>query len=417
MNNTYEFVVIGGGTGGIMSASQIIVKKISNDVAVIDPSDTHFYQPAWTLVGAGTYNYEATKKPMKDLIPKGVTWVKDFVATINPQNNEVVTSSGEIITYKFLIVSPGVTNDFDKVPGLKDALEDENSGVSSVYTDPKKTWRDIQQFKGGVALFTQPNTPIKCGGAPQKIMYLAESAFNKRGVREKSDVIFASPGGVIFGIPQIKETLMKVVNRKGIHLRFGHQLESIDYKNKIAWYKLVDNQGEHGTLNAKIIKENGRIGIPYDLLHTAPPATAPQFLKDAGLCNDEGWLNVDKFTLQHKGFKNIFGIGDAAALPTAKTGAAIRKQVPVMLQNILAIKTGKNELPSKYDGYSSCPLVTDYGKMVLAEFDYDGNFTPDPKLKWMFVFDSSKESWILWLLKKFGLPYLYWNKMMKGKEV
>jgi sulfide:quinone oxidoreductase len=417
MNNTYEFVVIGGGTGGIMSASQIIVKKISNDVAVIDPSDTHFYQPAWTLVGAGTYNYEATKKPMKDLIPKGVTWVKDFVATINPQNNEVVTSSGEIITYKFLIVSPGVTNDFDKVPGLKDALEDENSGVSSVYTDPKKTWRDIQQFKGGVALFTQPNTPIKCGGAPQKIMYLAESAFNKRGVREKSDVIFASPGGVIFGIPQIKETLMKVVNRKGIHLRFGHQLESIDYKNKIAWYKLGDNQGEHGTLNAKIIKENGRIGIPYDLLHTAPPATAPQFLKDAGLCNDEGWLNVDKFTLQHKGFKNIFGIGDAAALPTAKTGAAIRKQVPVMLQNILAIKTGKNELPSKYDGYSSCPLVTDYGKMVLAEFDYDGNFTPDPKLKWMFVFDSSKESWILWLLKKFGLPYIYWNKMMKGKEV
>lgn len=417
MNNTYEFVVIGGGTGGIMSASQIIAKKISNDVAVIDPSDTHFYQPAWTLVGAGTYNYEATKKPMKDLIPKGVTWVKDVVATINPQNNEVVTSSGEIITYKFLIVSPGVTNDFDKVPGLKEALEDENSGVSSVYTDPKKTWRDIQQFKGGVALFTQPNTPIKCGGAPQKIMYLAESAFNKRGVREKSDVIFASPGGVIFGIPQIKETLMKVVNRKGIHLRFGHQLESIDYKNKIAWYKLGDNQGEHGTLNAKIIKENGRIGIPYDLLHTAPPATAPQFLKDAGLCNDEGWLNVDKFTLQHKGFKNIFGIGDAAALPTAKTGAAIRKQVPVMLQNILAIKTGKNELPSKYDGYSSCPLVTDYGKMVLAEFDYDGNFTPDPKLKWMFVFDSSKESWILWLLKKFGLPYLYWNKMMKGKEV
>lgn len=417
MNNTYEFVVIGGGTGGIMSASQIIAKKISNDVAVIDPSDTHFYQPAWTLVGAGTYNYEATKKPMKDLIPKGVTWVKDVVARINPQNNEVVTSSGEIKTYKFLIVSPGVTNDFDKVPGLKEALEDENSGVSSVYTDPKKTWRDIQQFKGGVALFTQPNTPIKCGGAPQKIMYLAESAFNKRGVREKSDVIFASPGGVIFGIPKIKETLMKVVNRKGIHLRFGHQLESIDYKNKIAWYKLGDNQGEHGTLNAKIIKENGRIGIPYDLLHTAPPATAPQFLKDAGLCNDEGWLNVDKFTLQHKGFKNIFGIGDAAALPTAKTGAAIRKQVPVMLQNILAIKTGKNKLSSKYDGYSSCPLVTDYGKMVLAEFDYDGNFTPDPKLKWMFVFDSSKESWILWLLKKFGLPYLYWNKMMKGKEV
>lgn len=417
MKTNYEYIIIGGGTGGIMTAAQLLKKNITKDVAVIEPSETHYYQPAWTLVGAGAFNYEQTKKPMKDLIPSGADWIKDFVDKVEPAENTIVLRSGERLTYGVLIASPGIVYDYGQVPGLKEALEDPSSGVSSIYVDPKKTWSDLQQFKGGVALFTQPNTPIKCGGAPQKIMYLADSAFRKQGVRAASDVVFATPGGVIFGVKPIKETLMKVVNRKDINLRFGHQFVAIDAAKKVAWYKLGDNKGKHGTAAVKTIEEDGKIGIPYTILHTAPPSKAPAFLAESGLCNDSGWMNVDQYTLQHKEYPNIFGIGDAAALPTAKTGAAIRKQVPIVIKNIQAYKKGLIELPEKYNGYSSCPLITDYGKMVLAEFDYDSNFTPDPKLKWLFVFDSSKESWILWLLKKFGLPYLYWKKMMKGEEV
>jgi sulfide:quinone oxidoreductase len=275
----------------------------------------------------------------------------------------------------------------------------------------------LKNFKGGIALFTQPTTPIKCGGAPQKIMYLAESYFRKSGVRRKTDVVFATNGGVIFGVKPVAETLMKVIDRKDINLRFGHNLKKIDAEKQIAWYALGDNKSEYNHKGIKVEKDGDLVGIHYDMLHTAPPSVAPKFIQDSPLVNEAKWLDVDHHTLQHNKYSNIFGLGDVAALPTAKTGAAIRKQVPIIVDNITLLMN-QNKLGTKsYNGYSSCPLVTDYGKMVLAEFDYDSNFTPDPQLKKMLISDSSKEHWRLWMLKKHMLPYLYWNKMMKGKDV
>ena len=417
MKTHYKVIVVGGGTGGLMLTTQLISKGVATDIAVIEPSDKHYYQPAWTLVGAGTYDFKKTMKPMKSVMPKNVDWFKHRVELLVPDNKEVKLSDGSVLTYDFLVLSPGLEHDYTLVPGLQEAINDPSSNVASIYSDPERVWDNIKNFKGGTALFTQPTTPIKCGGAPQKIMYLAAAAFKKAGIKDKTKVVFATAGGVIFGVKVIKETLMKVVDRKGINLKFGHQLESIDYKNKIAWYKLGNNVGYHNEQGVEIIEEEGRVGIKYDFLHTAPPSVAPKFIVSSGLANAGGWLDVDQYTLQHKKYPTIFGIGDVAALPTAKTAAAIRKQVPVIIDHIKKMKVGITELEQKYNGYSSCPLVTDYGKMVLAEFDYDNNFTPDPKLKWMFVFDSSKESWLLWLLKKFGLPFLYWKKMLKGKDV
>lgn len=417
MKEHYKTLVIGGGTGGIMIASQLLNRGLETSIAIIEPSEFHYYQPVWTLVGAGTYNYEATKRPMSSVMPKAADWIKQKVAKIAPDDNQVILNDNKVVTYDYIIVSPGLTYDYSLVPGLEEALNDPNSGAGSVYTDPQKVWKNINDFNGGVALFTQPTTPIKCGGAPQKIMYLAESAFRKQGKREKTKVVFATNGGVIFGVKPVKETLMKVVDRKNINLKFGHQLVKIDPKEKVAWYKLGDNLSEYNDLGVDTLEKDGMIGIKYDFLHTAPPSVAPQFVKDSGLTNDGGWMDVDQYSLQHKKYKNIFGIGDVAALPTAKTGAAIRKQVPVVIDNLEKLKHGEVSFDMKYNGYSSCPLVTDYGKMVLAEFDYEGNFIPDPKLKWMLIGDSSKEHWRLWLLKKYGLPYLYWNKMMKGKDV
>ena len=417
MKKHYKILIIGGGTGGVMIASQFIAKNLEKDIAIIEPSMYHYYQPAWTLVGAGDYNFEDTKRKMGNVIPKGADWIKQKATKIYPEENAVILDEGKKVTYEYLIVSPGLKQDFSLIPGLKEVMDDPNSGAGSVYTDPDKVWKNIKNFKGGVALFTQPPTPIKCGGAPQKIMYLAEAAFKKQGKREKTKVVFATNGGVIFGIKPIKDTLMKVVDRKCINLKFGHRLAEIDPKKKIAWYSLGDNKGEHNNLGIEILEKEGLVGIKYDFLHSAPPSLAPNFVKEAGLTNADGWMDVDQYTLQHKKHKNIFGIGDVAALPTAKTGAAIRKQVPVVIDNIEKLKKGIEKFDKKYNGYSSCPLITDYGKMVLAEFDYDGNFTPDPMLKWLLIFDSSKEHWRLWMLKKYGLPYLYWNKMMKGKDV
>lgn len=415
MKSHYQIVVIGGGTGGIMAAAQLLKNKVSDSVAIIEPSETHYYQPAWTLVGAGTYNFNKTARPMESVIPKSATWIKDMVTGFLPEKNTITTKSNGNITYDYLVVSPGLTYDYSLVPGLGDAI---NKGeVCSIYTDPKYTWSVIKNFKGGTALFTQPTTPIKCGGAPQKIMYLAESYFKKSGARGKTNVVLATPGSVIFGVKEIAKTLMNVIDRKDINVRYGHQLKKIDGRNKIAWYALTENAKEYNHKEVKTEKDGNLIGIHYDMLHTAPPSVAPEFVRKSKLVNESGWLDVDKYTLQHKSYSNIFGLGDVAGLPTAKTGAAIRKQVPVIVENIKYLIKSNLLGNSAYNGYSSCPLVTDYGKMVLAEFDYNNNFTPDKNLKKMLIMDSSKEHWRLWILKKYGLPYLYWNKMLKGENV
>ncbi|MDA9015500.1 NAD(P)/FAD-dependent oxidoreductase [Flavobacteriaceae bacterium] len=414
MKTHFEIVIIGGGTAGIMTAAQLIRKGVTS-VAIIEPSKTHYYQPAWTLVGAGTYSYKKTAKPMKSVVPKKATWIQDYASKLIPEKNSVETQSSGTLTYDYLVVAPGLVYDFSLVEGLEDAID--KGVVCSNYTDPEHTWQVIQNFKGGTALFTQPTTPIKCGGAPQKIMYLAESHFKKSGVRKNTKVVFATAGTVIFGVKPIAETLMKVVNRKDINLRFGYQLKKIDGKKNIAWYGLADHQAEHNSKDIKTKKDGKLIGIHFDMLHTAPPSVAPKFIQDSPLASEAKWMAVNHQTLQNETHKNVYGLGDVAALPTAKTGAAIRKQVPIVVDNILqSIKTNTIGTMT-YDGYSSCPLVTDYGKMVLAEFDYANNFTPDPKLKRLLIKDSSKEHWRLWMLKKHMLPYLYWNKMLKGKNV
>jgi sulfide:quinone oxidoreductase len=410
----YKILVIGGGTAGIMVASQLRKKDVKS-IAIIEPSETHYYQPAWTLVGAGTYDYKKTARPMESLIPKGVNWIKDFVENVSPNKNEITTKNGNKYSYDYLVVSPGLIYDFSLVEGLEEAFK--MGVVCSNYTDPEETWNQIKHFKGGTALFTQPTTPIKCGGAPQKIMYLAENHFKKTGVKSSTNIVFATSGGVIFGVKEIAKTLMNVVDRKDINLRFGHQLKKIDPKNKIAWYALGDNQSEYNHKDVKMHKEGNLIGIQFDFMHTAPPSVAPKFIQNSELAEEGGWMKVSHTTMQNPDFHNVFGLGDVAALPTAKTGAAIRKQVPIVVDNILKLINENTLGKMEYNGYSSCPLVTDYGKMVLAEFDYKNNFTPDPKLKQMLIKDSSKEHWRLWMLKKYMLPYLYWNKMMKGENV
>lgn len=411
----YEIIIIGGGTGGLMLAAQMQRQGVSSNIALLDPAEYHYYQPAFTLVGAGDYSIEKTKRTMASLIPKGVKWIKDSALEVVGMNNTVKTAINGELTYDYLVLSPGLSYDLSRVEGLEDSLG--KGDVCSNYTDPEYTWKVMQNFKGGTALFTQPTTPIKCGGAPQKAAYLADAYFKKKGIKDRTNVVLAMPGSTIFGIPEIKKTLQAVVDRKELNVKLGHELVKIDGENKIAWYRMNKHQGEMHPNDLKIEKDGELIGIHYDMLHTAPPSTAPVFLQISELVNEGGWLDVDIHTLQHKKYPNIFGIGDAAALPTAKTGASIRKQVPVVIENIKALKANGGLSQKKYNGYSSCPIVTEYGKMVLAEFDYDNHFIPDPKLKLMLISDSSKELWRLWMLKKYGLPFMYWHMMLKGKDI
>ncbi|OYD44184.1 pyridine nucleotide-disulfide oxidoreductase [Sphingobacterium cellulitidis] len=420
MDTHYKIIIIGGGTAGIMTAAQLLKKDRNLEIAIIDPAKKHYYQPAWTLVGAGAYDFDKTVKPMKELIPDGCTWIKQSVTSFLPEQNSIQLDNGEILGYDYLVVACGLVNDLSLIEGLEEAV---NKGVvCSNYIDPNYTWQCIQNFKGGNAIFTQPTTPIKCGGAPQKIMYLACDYFKKNNLSDKANVTFATPGTVIFGVKVIADTLMKVIDRYNINFKPYYAPVKIDSKKKIVTFKntnpkdneCVINQGDSAD-PAKPMEQF--VEMHFDLLHLAPPQTAPKFVKESTLVNEAGWLDVDINSMQHKKFANIFGLGDVAGLPTAKTGAAIRKQAPVVVDNLMKLMEHKTADNKSYEGYSSCPLVTGYGKMVLAEFNYKNEFTPDPKLKQMLVRDSSKEHWRLWLLKKYILPYLYWNKMLKGEDV
>ena len=416
----YQILIIGGGTAGITIAAQLKRKDPKLQLAIIEPSEKHYYQPAWTLVGAGTFDFKETERNEEDYIPKDVDWIKDKATAINPDQNEVTTANSGSFTYDYLIPVPGLIMAPELLPGLPEALD--KGVVCSNYTNPEHTWEVLQNFKGGNAVFTQPTTPIKCGGAPQKIMYLAEEYFRKRGIRDKTNVLFATPGTVIFGVPDFAKTLNKIIHDRDIFFKPFYAPIKIDgEKQEITFKYSKPGESNYTIMEGNVLGEEltgaMEIKVHYDMLHLAPPQTAPKFIQESPISISDGpgkgWVDVDIHSMQHKRFPNIFCIGDVAFLPTAKTGAAIRKQAPVLVKNLIQlIETGKVGSES-YEGYSSCPIVTGYSKMLLAEFKYDNVRDSDPLIS-KFV-DTTKEQYSMWLLKKYGLPFMYWNLMLKGK--
>jgi sulfide:quinone oxidoreductase len=413
----YQVLVIGGGTAGITVAAQLLRKQPDLKLAIIEPSEKHYYQPAWTLVGAGTFNFEDTEREEKDLIPKGATWIKDKAEEIDPDNDLVTIGNGTQIGYDILIVATGVQYNWNVIPGLAEGIG--TRGITSNYDKKytRYTWESLQHFSSGNALFTQPHTPIKCGGAPQKIMYMAEHYLRKQGKRTEANIIFATPGTVIFGTQPFKDALEKIVKERNIFTFFYHKLIEIRLDPQEAVYEVTNaehvpdpNDQANKKLGIRVEDEN-RVIIPFNFLHTAPPQSAPDFVKNSPLSKQEdpyGFVEVDKFSLQHARYPNVFSLGDVAGTPNAKTGAAVRKQAPVLVENLLAFMEHQ-ESGAQYHGYSSCPIVTGYGKMLLAEFDYDNNAAPSLPL------DTSRPRWDMWILKKYILPWFYWNKMLRGK--
>lgn len=420
MDKQCQVLIVGGGTGGIMTAAQLRRKDKHLSITILEPSETHAYQPAWTLVGAGAFNFSKTKRPEVSLIPPGVEWIKDFATTFDPDKNIVNTRQSGSIHYEVLVLATGIQMDVDALPGLREALNTDN--VCSNYLDPEKTFEVLKHFKGGNAVFTQPATPIRCGGAPQKIMYLAEEFFAKSGVRSQTNVIFATPGTVIFGTKDFADELNRILKKKKVHFKPFYKPVHIDaVKKEITFEYIKKDSNVTEELLDKQLGETSNdqhlVTIAYDMLHMAPPQSAPDFIKQSPFAYQDGpnkgWIKVDIKTLQSPDYLNVFALGDSAALPTAKTGAAIRKQAPVLVENVLRVLKQMSISEKTYDGYSSCPIVTGYGKMLLCEFKYDNIRSSDPLLS-RFV-NLAKEQWSMWILKKYGLPWLYWNMMMKGR--
>jgi sulfide:quinone oxidoreductase len=398
---SHDIVIIGAGAGGISVASSLLSRDESLDIAIIDPADVHYYQPGWTMVGGGIFEPQQTAKTMASLIPQGVHWIKAAVSAFEPKDNAVILDGCRVVKYKRLIVTPGLKLNWNGIPGLVETLG--KNGVTSNYRYDLApyTWKLVQEMKSGRALFTQPPMPIKCAGAPQKALYLSADHWNRKGVLNNIDINFYNAGGVLFGVKDYVPALMKYIEKYDAHLHFMHNLTRIDGETKTAWFTKTDADG-----NKETIETN------FDMIHVVPPQTAPDFVRVSPLADDAGWVDVDQNTLRHKSFDNIWALGDVMNAPNAKTAAAARKQAPVVANNVMA-DMGKANGVAHYDGYGSCPLTVENGKIVLAEFGYGGKLLPSFP-GWLI--DGTQPSHLAWLLKEKMLPPIYWKAMLRGKE-
>lgn len=397
----FEVVVVGAGAGGISVAASLKSRKPGLGIAVIDPADIHYYQPGWTMVGGGIFDAQSTAKTMGSLIPQGVHWIKSAVAAFEPDNNAVILDGCRVVKYDRLVVCPGLKLDWDKVEGLEETLG--RNGVTSNYRYDLApyTWELVRQLKDGRALFTQPPMPIKCAGAPQKAMYLSGDAWFRNGALKDIDIQFMNAGGVLFGVKDYVPALEKYVEKYDVTLNFFHNLVAVDGPAKRATFEVKTPDAEPSTVE-----------VEFDMMHVCPPQTAPDFIRVSPLADAAGWVDVDQATLRHKSYDNIWSLGDVMNAPNAKTAAAARKQAPTVADNIVADIAGRSAV-AQYDGYGSCPLTVERGKIVLAEFGYGGALKPSfPR----FLIDGTKPSRAAWFLKEKLLPPIYWKAMLRGKE-
>ena len=398
---SYDVVIIGAGAAGIAAASSLLKRRSGLEIAIIDPADIHYYQPGWTMVGGGIFEPENTAKTMGSLIPKGVHWIKSAVTAFEPKNDTIILEGCRVIKYKRMIVCPGLKLDWNRVEGLTDTLG--RNGVTSNYRYDLApyTWSLVQSMQSGKAIFTQPAMPIKCAGAPQKALYLSADHWYRNGRIGDVDIDFNNAGGVLFGVKEYVPALQSYIDRYQASLNFFHNLVAVDGSAKKAWFDV--------SVPDEPVR---RIESDFDMMHVCPPQCAPDFIKVSALADAAGWVDVEQTTLRHKTFENIWALGDVTNAPNAKTAAAARKQAPVVAANIVADIIGKSAVAS-YDGYGSCPLTVEKGKIVLAEFGYGGKLLPSFP-SWLI--DGSKPTRAAWFLKEKLLPPVYWKAMLRGRE-
>lgn len=393
----HRVVIVGGGTAGVSVAARLRRAR-EEDIALVDPASLHYYQPLWTLVGGGVSDIARTRRSEASVMPQGVRWIQDAAVELDPEQRFVATASGTRIGYDVLVLCPGLELAWELVPGLSEAMASRFAASNYAAELAPKNAELVRRFRGGEALFAAPGSPIKCPGAPQKATYLACDYWQRAGRLANMQVTFATGASGIFAVPEFARVLERVVERYGIQTCFASELVEVDPDSRKATFEISGPEGKT------------RETLCYDLLHVAPPQRAPAFVRSSDLSgqNPFGWVPVDRHHLAHARYPDVYSLGDVCDAPTSKTGAAIRRQAPVVVANVLATLSGK-EPTARYDGYAACPFTTARGKMLLAEFDY--SLAPRPTIPFI---DTQRERYDMWLLKRFGLPAYYWNVMLRG---
>lgn len=397
----FDVVIVGGGSAGIAVAASLIKRAPDLNIAIIDPAEVHYYQPGWTMVGAGIFDAQTTAKTMGSVVPKGVHWLNCRVVGFEPRNNIIVTEDARTVQYSRLILCPGLQLDWDKIDGLTETLG--KNGVTSNYRYDLApyTWDLVRDMKSGRALFTQPPYPYKCPGAPQKALYMSGDIWRRGGVLNDIDISFMNAGNVLFAVKDYVPALEEYIALYGVDVQYHTNLVAVDGDTKTATFE-VSTKGQKLT----------QISVEFDMMHVTPPQSAPDFIKVSPFVDNTGWINVDHATLRLEEFENIWALGDVTNAPCAKTAAAAWAQAPVVAQNLVDDIASKSP-KSMYTGYGSCPLTVERGKVVLAEFGYGGVLQPRFPT---WLLDGTRPTRKAWFLKEQLLPGIYWSAMLRGKE-
>jgi len=428
-----KIVIVGGGLAGMSTAARLTLNLDNPDITVIEPEKlSTSYQPGQTLVGAGIWDQDDLAYERDDFVPDGVKVIKERVVFFNPQENKLTTDKGQVVSYDYLIIAAGLQLDFERIKGLEEAGRAYSTGdnskllkalgddICSVYTaeGATTTWEIMQKHiasaKSGKKtkfVFTHPSTPIKCGGAPKKIMYLANARLKEAGARENAELVFYPNGGAMFGVPEYHDAILEQFKREGFEWHYRHNLVEVDKEKKIAVFD--SKWQEKGPWDPvmkdfEVIPKHEKIRVPYDFLHITPAQIAPREIGESDLGSAKGWVPVNKETLQHIRYENVFSLGDIAQVPMGKTGGSVRKQYKVLVTNLISLMKGE-KLEAKYAGYTVCPLITDIGTVMLAEFDW--TVTPTPS----FPLDPTVERWVFWLMKVYALKPMTMYGMLSGK--
>ena len=397
----FDIVVIGAGSGGIAVSSSLLKRNGKLRIALVDPATKHYYQPGWTMVGGGVFSAESTERETRTLIDKRVSLIQQLVTEVKPDVDKIVLEDGSQVNYDQLVIAPGLMLNWGAIEGLKETLG--KNGVTSNYRYDLApyTWELVRKTQRGKTIFTQPPMPIKCAGAPQKALYLSADHWLRNKHLKDIEIDFCNAGGVLFGVPAYVDGLQSYMEKYGVNLRYNHNLVKVDGEQRRAWFDVTDAEGN----KSQICKD-------FDMLHVCPVQQPPEFVADSGLANQGGWLSVDPHSLRQTQYKNIWGLGDVMNTTNAKTMAAVRKQVPVVAKNIISVRAGL-AISASYDGYGSCPLTVERGKIILAEFCYGGRVAPSFP-KWFNT--GTKPTKLAWWLKSLVLPFVYWQLMLKGRE-
>ncbi len=431
-----KIVIVGGGLAGVATAAKLTNKLSNPDITIIEPNPHSVsYQPGQTLVAAGVWQKSDITYDTANFIPKGTKWIKEMVVSFDPANNKVKTQSGMEVAYDYLVVATGLVLDFASIKGLEGEIMSSGdneivrkkvgkNGVYSIYfaDGAVDTYKGIQELIAKAkahtgseklqAIFTDPATAIKCGGAPKKIMYIIHDLLTKAGVRDKVELTFCPSGDKMFGVPEYNDAIFEQFKKRGFKWEFKTNLVAIDTEKKVATFEykwLEKGEYDEDLKEYTMIPMSKNIEKKYDFIHITPPQKAPDLVGKSPIGSSKGWVPVVKETLQHVTYKNVFAIGDVAALPMGKTGGSARKEYAVLVDNLIAVMEKKEKLPAAYDGYTVCPLITSLGTVMLAEFNWTAKPTPS------FPLDPTQERWIWWLLKVYALKPMTIYGMLSGR--